>query len=45
VPADKREATAKAVEADVKKFVDENVVYVKDKVAKAAPGTASALLD
>lgn len=45
VPADKREATAKTIEADIKKFVDENVPYMKDKIAKAAPGTASALLD
>jgi hypothetical protein len=45
VPADKREATAKAIEAEIKKFVDDNVAFMKDKVAKAAPGTASALLD
>lgn len=45
VPADKREATAKAMEADVKKFVDENLPYLKDKIAKAVPTTASALLD
>ncbi|WP_422014567.1 DUF2059 domain-containing protein [Roseateles sp.] len=45
VPAEKREATAKAMEADVKKFVEENVPYLKDKISKAVPGTASALLD
>ncbi len=45
VPADKREATAKAMDADLKKFVDENVPYLKDKIAKAVPTTASALLD
>lgn len=45
VPADKREATAKTIDAEIKKFVDENVTYMKDKIAKAAPGTASALLD
>jgi hypothetical protein len=45
VPADKREATAKAMEAEVKKFVDENVPYLKDKISKAVPTTASALLD
>lgn len=45
VPADKREATAKAMDADLKKFVDENVPYLKDKISKAVPATASALLD
>ncbi len=45
VPADKREATAKAMEADVKKFVEENSVYLKDKIAKAVPNTATALYD
>jgi hypothetical protein len=45
VPAEKREATAKAMDAELKKFVEENVAFVKDKAAKAAPSTASALLD
>ena len=45
VPADKREATAKAMEAEVKKFVDENIPYLKDKISKAVPNSASALLD
>ena len=45
VPADKREATAKAMDAELKKFVEENVPYLKDKISKAVPATASALLD
>ena len=45
VPAEKREATAKAMDAELKKFVEENVTYVKDKTSKAVPATASALLD
>jgi hypothetical protein len=45
VPAEKREATAKAMDAELKKFVEENVSYVKDKTFKAVPATASALLD
>jgi len=45
VPADKRDATAKAMDADLKKFVEDNVPYLKDKIAKAVPNTASALLD
>ena len=45
VPAEKREATAKAMDTDLKKFVEENVPYLKDKISKAVPNTASALLD
>lgn len=45
IPAEKREATAKAMDAELKKFVDENVPYLKDKISKAVPTTASALLD
>lgn len=45
LPAEKREATAKAMDADLKKFLDENVPYLKDKISKAVPSTASALLD
>ncbi|MEO6277732.1 DUF2059 domain-containing protein [Roseateles sp.] len=45
MPAEKREATAKAMDADLKKFVEENVPYLKDKISKAVPNTASALLD
>jgi hypothetical protein len=45
VPAEKREATAKAMDAELKKFVEENVPYLKDKIVKAVPNTASALLD
>jgi hypothetical protein len=45
VPAEKREATAKAMDGDLKKFVEENVPYLKDKISKAVPNTASALLD
>lgn len=45
VPADKREATAKAMDVELKKFIDENVPYLKDKINKAVPATSSALLD
>lgn len=45
LPADKREATAKAMEAEIKKFVEDNVAYVKDKAAKMAPTTTAAFLD
>lgn len=45
VPADKREATAKAMDAEVKKFIEDNVVYVRDKAQKSLPSTATALFD
>ena len=45
VPADKREATVKALDSEFKKFVEENQAYLKDKINKAVPTTASALLD
>jgi hypothetical protein len=45
VPADKREAVAKAMDAEVKKFVEENVAYLKDKASKTVPATSAALLD
>lgn len=45
VPAEKRESVAKAMDADVKKFIEENVAYVKDKASKAVPATATTFLD
>lgn len=45
VPADKREATGKAMDVELKKFIDENTSYLKDKIAKSVPATSSALLD
>lgn len=45
VPAEKREATAKAMEAEIKKFVDENAPMMKERALKLAPGTVGVLLD
>ncbi len=45
VAADKREATAKAIEAEVRKFVDEAVPMVKDKGAKMSAGVWGPMLD
>lgn len=39
VPADKREATGKQIEADVKKFVDESSILMRDRTAKLVPTT------
>ena len=45
VPADKREAVAKTMEADVKKFADEAIPMVKASAIKNAPGVLGSLLD
>jgi uncharacterized protein len=45
MPADKREATGKAMDADLKKFLDENAPLVKDRAAKLAPATLGAIMD
>ncbi len=45
VPADKREATAKSLQADVKKFADEAVPVVQASTTKLAPGVLGTLLD
>lgn len=45
MPADKREAAAKAVQAEMKKFVEENTAYLKDKFIKVMPNTTATLLD
>jgi hypothetical protein len=44
-PADKREATFKAVDADLKKYVDETVPLVRDRAIKLAPSTLGAELE
>lgn len=45
VPADKREAIGKQVEAEVRKFVDEAVPVLRERALKLAPSTFGATLD
>jgi uncharacterized protein len=45
VPADKRETVAKAIEADVKKYVDEALPLVRERALGAAPLTIGAMLE
>ena len=45
VPADKREAAARSVEAEIKKFVDESYPLVRERAIKLAPSTIGAVLD
>ena len=45
VAADKREATGRAVEAEVKKYVDEAYPIVRDRALKIAPTTIGSVLE
>lgn len=45
VPPDKREALAKEIQGDVRKYVEEAGPLVRDKAVKAAPGVIGPLLD
>ncbi len=45
VPADKREAVGKAIEADVRKYVDETYPLVRERALKLAPTTVGVVLE
>jgi hypothetical protein len=45
VAADKREAVAKEIQADVKKYVDETVPIVRERAITLAPSTVGAVLE
>ena len=45
VASDKREATGKAIETDIKKFVDDATPIVRDRAVKLAPSTLGAALE
>jgi hypothetical protein len=45
VPADKRDAVAKAIDADLKKYTDEAVPLLREKALKLAPTTLGAELE
>jgi len=45
VPADKREATATAINSDLKKYADEAIPLARDRAIKLAPSTIGAVLD
>ena len=44
-PQDKREAAARAIEAEVKKYVDESYPLVRERALKIAPSTIGAVLE
>lgn len=45
VPADKREAAAKAIEAEVRKFAEENAAMIKERGMNLAASTWTPLID
>lgn len=45
MPADKREAVARDIQADVKKYVDEAVPIVRDKAMKLTPTVLAPMLE
>jgi hypothetical protein len=45
VAADKREAVGKDIQNDVKKFVDDTVPIVRDRVVKIAPSSIGVMLE
>ena len=45
VPAEKRDAVGKTIEADIKKYVDESTPIVRDRAVKLAPSTIGAMLE
>jgi hypothetical protein len=45
IPAEKREAIGKTIEADVKKYVDETYPPVRERALKLAPTTLGAALE
>jgi len=45
VTPDKREAAGKAIEADVKKFVDDTTPLVRERATKLAPSTIGAIME
>lgn len=45
VPADKREAVGKSIEADIRKYVEETNPIVRERAVKLAPSTIGAALE
>ncbi len=45
VPADKREAMGKSIEAEVRKYIDESYPLVRERALKLAPTTIGAVLE
>ena len=44
-PADKREAMAKSIDADIRKYIDESVPLLRERAIKVAPATVGPILE
>jgi uncharacterized protein len=44
-PADKREAMAKTVDADIRKYIDDSIPQLRDRAVKLAPETLGPILE
>ena len=44
-PADKREAMAKSIDADIRKYIDESVPLLRERAIKIAPATVGPILE
>ena len=45
IAPEKREATGKSIEADIRKFVDESVPIVRERAVKLAPSSIGAVME
>ena len=45
LPADKREAAGKSIDADIRKYVDESLPVLRERAVKLAPSTVGAILE
>ncbi len=45
VPADKREALAREIEGDMRKYIDESLPLMRERAAKLAPSTIGTVLE
>ena len=45
MPPEKREAAAKAIDADIKKYIEESFPIVRDRAIKLAPSTVGATME
>jgi hypothetical protein len=45
VPADKREAVGKSIEADIRKYVDDSVPIVRERAVKLAPSIIGTMME
>ena len=45
VPAEKREALSKSIDADIRKYIDESFALLRERAIKLAPGTVGPIIE